>query len=142
MWTYLSLFAAAFAAATILPMQSEALLAYHAVQGHLSVPVLFAVATLGNVLGSVANWMCGRFLRRFQDRPWFPASPAAMQRAEARYHRFGRWSLLASWVPIVGDPLTVMAGMMREPLLSFVLIVTIAKAGRYLVVLGVALAWL
>lgn len=142
MWAYLVLFASAFAAATILPMQSEALLAYHATQSQLSVALLFAVATLGNVLGSVVNWYCGRFLRRFQDRPWFPASPAAMQRAEARYHRFGRWSLLASWVPIIGDPITVMAGVLREPLLSFVAIVTVAKAGRYLVVLAAALAWL
>lgn len=142
MWTYLSLFAAAFAAATLLPMQSEALLAYHALTPDLWLLGLIVVATLGNVLGSVVNWYCGRFLRRYQDRRWFPVSRAALHRAEARYYRYGRWSLLASWVPIIGDPLTVIAGVLREPLLSFVLIVTVAKAARYFVVVAAALAWL
>lgn len=141
MWIYLSLFLAAFAAATLLPAQSEALLAYHARNPENALLGLFAVATCGNVMGSVVNWYCGRFLRRFQGRRWFPVSAEGMRRAEIRYHRYGRWSLLASWVPIIGDPLTVMAGVMREPLISFVPIVTVAKAARYLLVIGVALAW-
>ncbi|WP_375691739.1 YqaA family protein [Pseudooceanicola sp. LIPI14-2-Ac024] len=139
---YLSLFLAAFAAATLLPAQSEALLAWFLTDPSLSVPLLLSVATLGNVLGSVVNWVCGRFLRRFQGRRWFPVSPARLEKAEAQYHRYGRWSLLASWVPIIGDPLTVVTGVMREPLPSFLVIVTIAKAGRYLAVAGVTLAWL
>lgn len=142
MFSYLSLFSAAFFAATILPMQSEALLAYYLTDPALSLAVLIAVATLGNVLGSVVNWVCGRFFRRFKDRRWFPVSAQKLARAEAHYHRYGRWSLLASWVPIIGDPLTVVAGLMREPLISFVIIVTIAKAARYLVVAAAALAWL
>ena len=142
MVTYLSLFAAAFAAATLLPMQSEALLAYHVTNPGLSAMALFGVATAGNVLGSTVNWYCGRFLRRFRDRRWFPVSPQGMARAEARYHRYGRWSLLASWVPVIGDPLTVIAGTLREPLVSFLIIVTVAKAARYLVVIAAALTWL
>ena len=141
MWVYLSLFAAAFAAATLLPMQSEALLAYHASNPGLSLAGLVGVATAGNVLGATVNGYCGRFLRRFQDRRWFPVSPDAMRRAETRYHRDGRWSLLASWVPVIGDPLTVIAGALREPLGSFLAIVTVAKAARYLVVVAAALAW-
>lgn len=139
---YLSLFLAAFAAATLLPAQSEGLLAYFVTDASLSVPMLLVFATIGNVLGSLVNWICGRFLRRFQDRRWFPVSADRLARAETQYHRYGRWSLLASWVPIIGDPLTVVAGVMREPLLSFLFIVTIAKAGRYLVVAGLTLAWL
>ncbi|WP_109467242.1 YqaA family protein [Albibacillus kandeliae] len=142
MLPYPSLFLAAFVAATLLPAQSEALLAYYLTDGALSVPLLLGVATAGNVLGSVVNWLCGRFLRRFQDRRWFPVSASQLARAEAQYHRYGRWSLLASWVPVIGDPLTVVAGVMREPLPSFLLIVTIAKAGRYLAVAGLTLAWL
>ena len=141
MFAYLSLFAAAFAAATLLPMQSEALLAYRLTEPALSVWALIGVATLGNVLGSVVNWACGRFLRGYQDRRWFPVSSVQLMRAEQRYHRFGRWSLLASWVPVVGDPLTVVAGLMREPIWSFLAIVTCAKALRYLVVAGATLAW-
>ena len=141
MFTYLSLFAAAFAAATLLPMQSEALLAYRLTDPVLSAWGLIGVAILGNVLGSVVNWVCGRFLRGYQDRRWFPVSAAQLARAELRYHRYGRWSLLASWVPIIGDPLTVVAGLMREPIWSFLIIVTCAKTLRYLVVAGATLAW-
>lgn len=136
------LFLVAFAAATILPMQSEAALVGLLVAGAHSPVALILVATVGNVLGSVVNWLLGRFIDRFRDRKWFPASPAALDRAAARYRRYGRWSLLLSWVPIIGDPLTVMAGVLREPLWSFVLIVVFAKAGRYLAVSGAALAWL
>lgn len=139
---YLSLFLAAFVAATLLPAQSEALLAYFLTDASLSVPLLLGVATFGNVLGSVVNWVCGRFLRGFQNRRWFPVSANRLARAEAQYHRYGRWSLLASWMPVIGDPLTVVAGVMREPLASFIFIVTIAKAGRYLAVAGLTLAWL
>jgi len=142
MFPYLSLCAAAFVAATLLPMQSEALLAYQVTDPALSLALLLVAATVGNVLGSTVNWLCGRFLRRFQDRRWFPVSRARLSRAEARYHRYGRWSLLASWMPVVGDPLTVVAGVMREPLPSFLIIVTIAKAARYLAVAAAALTWL
>lgn len=142
MFAYISLFAAAFAAATLLPMQSEALLAYRLTDPTLSAWALIGMATLGNVLGSVVNWVCGRFLRRYQDRRWFPVSAAQLQRAEQRYHRYGRWSLLASWVPIIGDPLTVVAGLMREPIWSFMMIVTCAKFLRYLAIAAVTLAWL
>lgn len=127
----IGLFLSALVAATLLPMQSEAVLVALLVQGVHPVAILLAVATFGNVLGSVINWVVGRFLLRFQERRWFPASPAQMDRASAWYHRYGRWSLLASWVPIVGDPLTVVAGVLKEPLLPFVILVTIAKAGRY-----------
>ncbi|MFC0160005.1 YqaA family protein [Mameliella alba] len=139
---YLTLFVSALVAATLLPMQSEALLAYQLTNPVLSIGLLLGVATMGNVLGSTVNWVCGRFLRQFQGRRWFPVSPAALARAEGRYHRYGRWSLLASWMPVIGDPLTVVAGVMREPLASFLVIVTIAKFARYLVVAGLTLAWL
>ncbi|QDC10563.1 DedA family protein [Oceanicola sp. D3] len=142
MTPYFSLFVAALVAATLLPAQSELVLAYLVTDPALSVPLLLGVATVGNVLGSVVNWLCGRFLRRFQDRRWFPVSGKGMARAEAVYHRWGRWSLLASWVPFIGDPLTVVAGVLREPLPSFLLIVTLAKAGRYLAVVAAALAWI
>lgn len=135
------LFAAAFVAATILPAQSEALLAYLVLEGDHALVLLLGAATVGNVLGSVVNWVLGVWAARLRDRPWFPVSPAAMTRAEATYHRWGRWSLLLSWVPVIGDPLTVVAGFLREPLTSFVIIVTLAKGARYGVVAAVALAW-
>lgn len=139
---YAGLFAVAFAAATILPMQSEAALAGLLLTESFPTGSLVLVASAGNVLGSVANWLIGRGIERFRDRKWFPVGPAMLDRAMKWYHRHGRWSLLLSWMPIVGDPLTVVAGVLREPLWSFVALVTAAKAGRYLVVAAITLSWI
>lgn len=129
------LFSAAFLAATLLPAQSEVVLAGMALHGVGPIPVLWAVATFGNLLGSCVNWALGRFMLHYADRRWFPVSAAHLAKAQAWYGRFGRWSLLASWVPIVGDPLTLVAGVMREPFSRFVLIVGLAKGGRYALLL-------
>lgn len=135
--SYLGLFFAAFAAATLVPAQSEAVLVSLLLGGALSPGLLLAVASAGNVLGSLVNWLLGRSIERFRHRRWFPANERQLEKAQQAYHRYGRWSLLLSWVPIIGDPLTVMAGVLREPLWSFLLLVTVAKGGRYLI-----LAWL
>jgi membrane protein YqaA with SNARE-associated domain len=130
---YGGLFLAAFAAATILPMQSEAALVGLILTERYSAGLLIAVASAGNVLGAVANWFLGRWIERFRDRRWFPVSVAALERAQEWYRRYGKWSLLASWLPVVGDPITVVAGVLREPLPTFVLLVAVAKIGRYIV---------
>jgi membrane protein YqaA with SNARE-associated domain len=138
---YLSLFAAAFTAATLLPVQSEALLAALLLSRDYPVVYLIAVASAGNVLGSIVNWILGRGIERFRDRPWFPVKPAQLDKAQRWYQRYGKWSLLLSWAPIVGDPLTLVAGMLREPLWIFVSLVAIAKLSRYLVVSTIVLRW-
>ena len=130
---YGSLFLAAFLAATLIPAQSESVLTGLILAGGQPVAVLVAVASLGNILGSVLNWAIGRGVEKFRDRTWFPASAAQLARAQARYQRLGYWSLLMAWVPIVGDPLTLVAGIMREPLWRFLLLVSISKIGRYAV---------
>jgi membrane protein YqaA with SNARE-associated domain len=132
------LFLAALVAATIFPGQSEAVLVGLLLADHSPV-ALVAVASLGNVLGSVINWLLGRGIERFRGHRWFPASETSLERARAWYLRYGKWSLLFSWVPIVGDPLTVVAGVLREPLPVFLLLVTIAKMGRYIVLTAVTL---
>lgn len=139
--SYFGLFVAAFGAASILPMQSEAVLVAMLLSGQYVATTLLTVATLGNVLGSVLNWLLGRSLERFQHKRWFPVSASKLDKARQFYLRYGRWSLLLSWVPIIGDPLTVIAGVMREPLWRFVLIVTLAKGARYLVLTAVTLGW-
>ena len=135
---YGGLFLAAFSAATLLPAQSEALVVGLLLTDHTPWLVL-AVASVGNVLGSVANWFLGRGIEQLRDRRWFPVSPATLARAEGWYLRYGRWSLLLAWAPIIGDPLTVVAGMLRETFLIFLLLVSIAKIGRYLVLAAAAL---
>ena len=130
--SYLAVFLSAFVAATLLPAQSEAVLSFYILSAPQTVFALILVATVGNVLGSVVNWVVGFYATRFQNRKWFPATPSQMQRAEKFYRKYGRYSLLLSWVPFIGDPITVIAGVLREPILSFLLLVTIAKLARYI----------
>ena len=137
-----ALFVAAFVAATIIPAQSELLLAALLAAGRFEVAVLLAAATAGNVLGSLVNWLIGRELADHASARWFPASERAMRRAEAWFTRFGPAVLLLSWLPIVGDPLTLIAGVLRMRLVPFLVIVTIAKGCRYLLLAMAILGWL
>ena len=130
---YAALFLAAFAAATIFPMQSEAGLVALILAKQHPVIALIAVATIGNVLGSAVNWLLGVGIERFRDKPRFPVSQPALDKAQRWYRRYGKWSLLLSWMPVIGDPITIVAGVLREPLPMFLLLVTIAKAARYAV---------
>lgn len=135
-----SLFWTAFAAATILPFYSELLLVGLLKAGH-EPWALWAAASAGNTLGAVVNWFLGAFLMRFSDRRWFPARQKDVDRAQHWFQRWGVWSLLLAWLPIGGDALTVIGGMMRVKLPLFILLVGIGKAARYAVVVaGVAAA--
>ncbi|MGF6317204.1 membrane protein YqaA with SNARE-associated domain [Pseudomonas frederiksbergensis] len=139
---YIGLFLAAFGAATLLPLQSEAVLVGLLLSNQDWLWSLLAVATLGNVLGSLLNWWLGRGIERFRERRWFPVSPRHLEQAQKHYQRYGHWSLLLSWVPIIGDPLTLVAGVMREPLGRFLVIVTLAKGARYGVLAMATLGWM
>lgn len=134
------LFLAAFAAATLIPAQSEAVLAALVLAGDHPVWLLLTVATTGNVLGSLLNWALGRFLMRHAGHRWFPASAAQLDRASLWYRRWGWPSLFLSWVPAIGDPLTLAAGLLREPLWRFLLVVTLAKGLRYVALVAATLA--
>ncbi len=127
----ISLFAVAFVAATIFPMQSELVLSGMLLTTAIHPVWLVATASVGTVLGAVVNWWLGRKAETFKDKRWFPVKPAALEKAQGFYQRYGRWTLLLSWVPFIGDPLTVAAGLMREGLPVFLMLVTIAKVGRY-----------
>lgn len=139
---YLTLFAVAFGAATLLPLQSESVLVGMLISDAFSIPVLFVVAVTGNVLGSVVSWYLGRSIEHFRHKRWFPVRERDLDRAQATYKRFGRWALLFTWMPIIGDPITLIAGVMREPFWSFLGLVTMAKALRYLALTGLTLGWM
>ncbi len=141
MLSYWGLFLAAFGAATLLPLQSEAVLVGLLLHEPDALVLLLLVATLGNVLGSIVNWLLGRALERWRDKRWFPFSAAQLEKARQRYQRWGHWSLLLSWMPVIGDPLTLIAGILREPFWRFVLLVTLAKGARYLVLAMITLGW-
>lgn len=128
---YLGLFLNALIAATLLPAWSEATLAVLLAQKAGDPWLLFLAATTGNVLGSCINWGLGRGIARFRDRRWFPFTDQQFEKSARFFGRFGRWSLLFAWLPIIGDPLTLVAGTFRVPFISFLLLVTVGKAARY-----------
>ena len=138
---YIGLFGASLLSATIFPFQSEVILFGMLMAEHYQTWLLVAVASVGNILGSCLNWFLGRFIAHFEDRSWFPVKRETVARAEGWYHRYGRWSLLMSWAPIVGDPLTIVAGVLREPFPVFLFLVTAAKTARYIAVAAVQHGW-
>jgi membrane protein YqaA with SNARE-associated domain len=138
----LGLFVSAFLSATLLPGSSEAALIALLALGRSDPVALVAIATAGNVAGSIVNWAMGRYFAHFAGRPWFPVSAQAFERATAWYGRFGAWSLLFAWVPVIGDPLTLAAGLLRVGFWRFVVLVTLGKAARYVFIALVVAGWM
>ena len=128
---YLGLFLGAFLAATLVPFSSEVGLAGMAMSSEWNLLWLWAAASIGNILGAVVNWMLGRYCLHWQGRRWFPVSAIQLEKASTRFQAYGNWSLLLSWVPIIGDPITFASGLLRTPFFIFLALVTVAKAGRY-----------
>lgn len=135
---YIGLFVAALLAATILPLSSEVVLAALLASGWPPI-TLVAVATAGNVLGSLINYALGYWASQSLIKKWLRLSEADFARAEQRFKTFGTLSLCFAWVPLIGDPLTVLAGILRVRLLWFVLLVTLGKCLRYIVISYVTL---
>lgn len=131
MLDYLTLFASAFFAATILPFYSEIVLLTLIAKGH-QVPSLIATATLGNTLGAVVNWLLGIYILKFKDKRWFYFTDKQIFSAQTWFRRYGIWTLLFAWLPVVGDALTLIAGTMRVRLPVFLILVAIGKGIRYL----------
>jgi membrane protein YqaA with SNARE-associated domain len=138
---YAGLFVSAFTSATLLPGSSEAALIALLALGRGDAGLLVVVATAGNVLGSCVNWVLGRFFSSFRDRRWFPVDEKSYERAAAWFRRYGVWSLLLSWLPIIGDPLTAVAGALRVDFLWFVILVSLGKAARYGFILAAFNVW-
>ena len=103
---------------------------------------LLLAAVVGNVGGSVVNWVLGRFFAHFRDRRWFPIKEKHYDRAVRWFERYGKWSLLFAWAPIIGDPLTIVAGALQVRFGWFLIFVTIGKLARYLFILQVTLIWM
>lgn len=137
---YFSLFVTGFIAATLFPASSEILLLALLSQDYQPL-LLWLAATTGNTLGSCVNWWLGMQLRRFQHRRWFPVSEKQLARAERLFLRYGRYSLLLAWLPVVGDPLTMVAGVLKVPFPIFLLLVAIGKALRYGILILLALSF-
>ena len=132
---YLNIFAAAFVSATLFPTASEILLLKMATAGHSDILFLLIFASFGNILGSVVNWTLGFFFSQLANKRWFPIRASALTIASNWFNKFGIWTLIFSWVPFVGDPLTFLAGVLRVHLFKFIILVSIGKIFRYVLVL-------
>jgi len=131
---YLSLFAISFLAATILPFSSELSLATLIATSDYDNLLLLIAASFGNVLGSVVNWALGSYSRNLTTKKWFPFKETQIERSSKWFKKFGKWSLLFAWVPVVGDPLTLVAGILRVKFIDFIILVAIGKVSRYIFV--------
>ena len=131
---YLSLFVISFLAATILPFSSELTFAGLIATSNYDNLLLLVVASLGNVLGSVVNWALGFYSRNLTTKNWFPFKDKQIENSSKWFSKFGKWSLLFAWVPIIGDPLTLVSGLLRVRFLDFIILVAIGKVSRYLIV--------
>jgi membrane protein YqaA with SNARE-associated domain len=129
----------AFLAATILPLSSELVLSGLLIAGEPPLALLI-VATVGNVAGSTVNYALGRWGANTIFHRWFQLTPHQVNTAVQKFNRHGKWSLLFSWLPIIGDPLTFIAGMFKVKIFLFLVLVTIGKFGRYWVITQAVLA--
>ena len=122
-------------AATILPLSSEIVLTTMLLTNLFEKNILLIVASFGNILGSIFNWYLGKKITIFQDRKWFPVSPEQLNKSQKYFQKYGLWSLLLAWVPVIGDPLTLLAGVLKVRFSIFFLLVSISKISRYIFII-------
>ena len=135
---YASLFISSFLSSTILPGHSEIILtAFIFLKKYPLIDLIF-FASIGKILGWILNWCIGHFLTNLRDKKWFPINKSQLNRASSWFLKYGKWTLFLSWVPIIGGPLTIIAGIFRVPILTFILIVSLAKTIRYVFISLVA----
>ena len=120
--------------ATIVPFGSEMYFATLLSLNNYNNLLLLIAASIGNVLGSVFNWVCGYYVNYFIKKPWFPIKQDKIVKGTEIFNKYGKWSLLLSWVPFIGDPITFVAGTLRFSLVPFLILVSIGKVGRYLII--------
>ena len=131
---YLSLFAISFLAATILPFSSELTLLGLIATSNYDNLLLLIVASFGNTLGSVVNWALGFYSRNLTTKKWFPFKDKQIKKSSQWFSKFGKWSLLFAWAPVIGDPLTLAAGLLRIKFIEFLILVSIGKVSRYFLI--------
>ena len=138
LFSYFQLSLISFLAATILPFSSEVVLTTMYLSNSFEPYFLLIFASIGNIMGSITNWYLGKKITLFQNSKWFPVSPDQLERSRKYFQKYGLWSLLLAWVPIIGDPLTLLAGVLKVRFSIFFLLVSISKISRYVFILYLA----
>ena len=136
---FITLFLSSFISSTILPGHSEITLTTFIFLNKYNIINLIFIASLGNIFGSILNWYLGFHFVKFKEKKWFPINKRQLEKASLWFLNYGKWSLFLSWVPFVGDPLTVVAGVLRVPIITFLIIVSISKILRYVIASLIAL---
>ncbi|MDG1147403.1 MAG: DedA family protein [Crocinitomicaceae bacterium] len=126
---YFGLFTACFLAATILPFASEGALLLFLAAG-FDPTVSLIVAASGNTLGGLTNYLLGLIGNPKRINSLF-SSPKRHAKFEGLVKRYGYWLGLVSWLPIVGDPLTILLGFFRVKFMPFLILMVLAKLLRY-----------
>ena len=129
---FIALFLSAFLAATLIPAQSELGLAYLIINTDYSMVLLITIASLGNTTGATLNWFIGRGFAASVGRSEKIKTSMRYLTMMSWYKKYGQWTLLLSWAPFIGDPITVIAGIFKVSLKTFLLIVALAKTTRYI----------
>ena len=130
---YVGIFLASFLSATILPLSSEIVLVV-LLLSDLNPVALVSIATFGNVLGAFTNYAIGYWGSVILVRKVSRISEEEFARAEQRFRKYGIVSLFFAWVPIIGDPLTVVAGVLKINLFLFFAFVASGKLVRYVII--------
>ena len=138
LFSYFQLSLISFLAATILPFSSEVVLTTMYLSNSFETYFLLIFASIGNIMGSITNWYLGKKITLFQNRKWFPVSAEQLERSRQYFQKYGLWSLLLAWVPIIGDPLTLLAGVLKVRFGIFFVLVSISKISRYVFILYLA----
>ncbi|HUW68343.1 MAG TPA: YqaA family protein [Candidatus Nanoarchaeia archaeon] len=129
---YHGLFLASFLASTIFPLGSEAFVIL-LITKNFNIYYVILVASVGNFLGACTSYYIGFAGRMHIIEKYFGVSKSQLERAEKWFTKYGSWSLLFTWLPIVGDALPMMAGIMKLRFVMFSILVFIGKFLRYAV---------
>lgn len=133
-WGLVGLFVVCFLASTILPFPSEASVLFFLQTGEYSPAWIMFIASLGNCLGGSTNYILGYFGRKTLSKKQFLKSEALIQ-------RYGYWTALFSWLPVIGDPLILVLGIYRVSFWKTMSLMCLGKIARYLVVFWTYLAF-
>lgn len=124
-------FSISLLSASIIPAQGELVMFALLASGKYTAWLLLCAACTGTFLGVGINWILGRYLSQFQNAKWFPVKSSYIEKSKLLFDKHGRAALLLSGVPLIGDPITIVAGALKVNFGFYLLTAGLAKCARY-----------